>query len=466
MPVCSQCGAESVETLCPECQSKAAPPPSPRHDFGVTAVLVAINVLVFALMVLKGASFTQPTSDQILRWGANFGPLTLDRQWWRLLTAMFVHIGIVHLAVNMWCLWQLGGMAEHLYGRRSFLWLYLLTGLAASLASLIRNPVVVTAGASGAIFGVAGALIATLYLAKLPAPRNELRISLVSLVVFAAFNLVYGIRQGGVDNGAHVGGFIAGLLLGTALSFDFPRLVPRTWRVRPYVFPVFAAILLIAAVTLRRVDMPIVKLEKAEQLFRKGDTSGGIRELDSVLKARPNLYAGWMLLGLVQLRNHQDAPAEAAFQRAAQIRPNDVGSRTQLAFLYLRSNRMQPAQQVLQRITEIDPRNVEARINLGVILNRLGRPKEAFDTFQNAVRLNPNVPLAWYNLGLTAMNLKRYDDAIAAFQRAAKLQPRDPDAWVWLANAYQAKGMTKEADEAYLTGYKLRASRVPAAKRQ
>ncbi|HEX9121431.1 MAG TPA: rhomboid family intramembrane serine protease, partial [Terriglobales bacterium] len=151
----------------------------------ITAVLVAINVLIFIAMVVKGASVTQPTSDQLLRWGANFGPLTLTGQWWRLLTAMFVHIGIVHLALNMWCLWELGTLAEYLYGPKTFLALYLLSGLAASIVSIGHNPLVVTAGASGAIFGLAGALIATLYLGKLPAPRRALRISLVSLLVFA-----------------------------------------------------------------------------------------------------------------------------------------------------------------------------------------------------------------------------------------------------------------------------------------
>ena len=128
----------------------------------LTAVLVAISVLIFIAMVAKGASVTQPTSDQLLRWGANFGPLTLTGQWWRLLTAMFVHIGLVHLALNMWCLWQLGLLAEYLYGPKTFLALYVMSGLAASIVSLARNPLVVTAGASGAIFGLAGALIATL----------------------------------------------------------------------------------------------------------------------------------------------------------------------------------------------------------------------------------------------------------------------------------------------------------------
>src|SRR5689334_18840379 len=235
MSVCTQCGRElppaRVESTCADCVAAqpvpAAPPESrsflrqtPAH-FNVTAVLIVLNVLVFVAMVLRGVSIMQPNSEQLLRWGANFGPLTLDHQWWRLLTAVFLHIGIVHLAVNMWCLWNLGSLAEDLYGSRAYLAVYILSGLAGSIASLGRNALVVSAGASGAIFGVAGALIATLYLAKLSAARHALRISLISLVVFAAYSIGYGFVKGGMDNGAHVGGLVAGLVMGAVLSRDF-----------------------------------------------------------------------------------------------------------------------------------------------------------------------------------------------------------------------------------------------------
>ena len=210
-------------------------------------MLLGINVFIFIAMVVKGASVTQPTADQLLRWGANFGPLTLTGQWWRLLTAMFVHIGLVHLALNMWCLWQLGLLAEHLYGPKTFLALYVISGLAASIVSLARNPLVVTAGASGAIFGLAGALIATLYLGTLAAPRGALRTSLVSLVGFAGYNLAYGFLKSGIDNGAHIGGLISGMLLGSVLSVDFRRQALRPSRLRTMLFPAFAIVLVAGA---------------------------------------------------------------------------------------------------------------------------------------------------------------------------------------------------------------------------
>lgn len=457
-------------STCPECQASAEAPAAPasagplltpRNPVSVTMVLVAICAAVFVAMVLKGASLTKPTTAELLRWGANFGPLTISGQWWRLATAMFVHIGIVHLALNMWCLWDLGLLAEYLYGPKPFLALYLLSGLAASLVSVAHNPVVVSAGASGAIFGVAGALIATLYLAKLPAPRNALRTSLVSLLVFAGYNLIYGMVKGGIDNGAHVGGLLAGLLLGSVLSLDFPREAPRGRNIRRLAFPVFALVLLGSAVAIRHVHMPVVHFEMAGDKLRQGDTAGALRELKSVLKARPNDAPAWLLMGLAYQRDHQDEQAEAAFRRASELDPKNPAPLAQLGVMFLRSGRYELAHEKFQQMVVANPQDAEAQVNLGVTLNLLGRGEEALASFRQATTLNPKMPLAWYNFGLASMNLKHYDDAVTAFKKTTELAPKNAEAWIWLANAYQAKGMTEEADAAYMTGYKLKAASRP-----
>lgn len=419
-------------------------------------MLVAINVLMFVAMVVKGASVTQPTPDQLLRWGANFGALTLTGQWWRLLTAMFVHIGIVHLALNMWCLWDLGILAEYLYGPKTFLALYLMTGLAASVVSVARNPLVVTAGASGAIFGLAGALIATLYLGKLAAPRGALRISLISLVVFAAYVVAYGFMKSGIDNGAHIGGLVSGLLLGSVLSQDFHALERSRSRLRPMLFPAFAVLVIAGAVGVRHVHLPVVRLEGAERMLRNGDTASAMRELNQLVKDRPNYSPAWQLLAAAHLSMHQESQAEAALERAAQLNPKDQAVLAQLGILYARQHRYEQAQQQFRKITELNPKDAQAQVNLGVALDKMGRSEEALASFRQATVLDPKLARAWYDFGLASLNLKRYDDAVEAFKRTTRLAPNDAEGWIWLANAYEAKGMTKEADEAYLTGYKLR----------
>lgn len=107
---------------------------SPRlRPLVVTPVLVGLCVLVFVSMVFSKISPTRPSTEQLLHWGANFGPLTLAGQRWRLLSSVFLHIGIVHLAVNMWCLWNLGELAERIYGRAAFLALYVTAGITGAI---------------------------------------------------------------------------------------------------------------------------------------------------------------------------------------------------------------------------------------------------------------------------------------------------------------------------------------------
>lgn len=193
-----------------------------------TYILVGINCAVFLWMVLHGVSPSSPSIPQLLHFGATNPALILGYgQWWRLLTATFVHVGIIHIATNMWCLWNLGLLGEPLLGPFGLAAVYLLTGLAGNLLSLafnvwVRDHISVGAGASGAVFGIAGILIVLLSNNKLPIPWQELRRLRRSVIQFAGLNLIIGlgtiftniIR---IDNFAHVGGFLFGLALGVPL---------------------------------------------------------------------------------------------------------------------------------------------------------------------------------------------------------------------------------------------------------
>src|SRR5947209_17311859 len=122
-------------------------------------------------MTAAGASAMKPTPLQLLRWGADFGPLTLAGQPWRMLSSAFVHIGLFHILLNMVSLLFLGSLAEAIYKRTAYLLIYVLSGAVASLASLSAYPVTASAGASGAILGVTRPLIAPLKQGE-PAPRS------------------------------------------------------------------------------------------------------------------------------------------------------------------------------------------------------------------------------------------------------------------------------------------------------
>ncbi len=184
----------------------------------VTYTIVALNVIVFILMTIKGINIFNPEAMQILDWGGNMSTRTLSGEWWRLFTSLFVHIGIIHLVVNMLVLLMAGIYLESLVGSWRFLLAYLCTGVFASLTSIWwHNPPLVSAGASGAIFGIYGVFLALLTTRLLPkSVRNQL---LTSVVIMVVYNLANGLKAG-VDNAAHIGGLIAGLLIGYGFYFS------------------------------------------------------------------------------------------------------------------------------------------------------------------------------------------------------------------------------------------------------
>jgi rhomboid protease GluP len=179
---------------------------------------VGVNVAVFLAMALAGAGVVNLNPEVHVRWGSNFGLRTLDGEWWRLGTSMFVHFGILHLLLNMWVLRLYGALAERLFGSAHFLALYLLSGIAASLTSLWWHPEVNSAGASGAIFGMFGGLLAFVVQRKNRVPVSLMTAHRNSMLAFIGYNLLFGFIYPGIDNAAHLGGLLSGFLLGLGLA--------------------------------------------------------------------------------------------------------------------------------------------------------------------------------------------------------------------------------------------------------
>ena len=253
--VCANCRANAIDvpTGYPG-HPGAAQVAVVRGKAPVTRVLVGINIAVFVAMALSGVSLSEPTIAQLLKWGANFGPLSLGSQPWRMLTSNYLHIGLLHILFNMWCLWDLGNLAERIFDRWTYVLTYTVCGLAGSLGSLWWHPLDVGAGASGAIFGLAGALIAALYLGRLPIPKQAVQRTLRSLLMFAGYNLFFGAVGAGIDNSAHLGGLVAGLVLGAVLAKHLTESeeVRKHWRTS--VFVVAVLILLIAFAWVKKAN--------------------------------------------------------------------------------------------------------------------------------------------------------------------------------------------------------------------
>lgn len=176
----------------------------------MTRVLLIIIAVVFAFEIFLGGSDNESV---LIQMGAIMPNIRETGEYWRLFTAMFLHAGWLHWGTNTWALYQLGTLYEVLFGTPRFALTYFVTGICASLASLFFSRSVAV-GASGAIFGILGAFIFSLL--RSPQYRHQRWTkSLVSQIVFwIAVNIMIGLSVKFIDNAAHLGGLVAGLLIG------------------------------------------------------------------------------------------------------------------------------------------------------------------------------------------------------------------------------------------------------------
>ncbi|MGE0636626.1 MAG: rhomboid family intramembrane serine protease [Bacteroidia bacterium] len=172
--------------------------------------IMAINIVVYVAMIIDGVSFFYPTNDELLRWGANFGPYTLKDEWWRLFTCEFVHIGFGHLFANMVSLIYIGILLEPLIGTLRFVTVYMLATVAAALLSVWWNGYAIGAGASGATLGMYGMMLMFSIVARKMFAPGELGAFFIWAFFVIVFNLLYGLKDG-IDNSAHLGGIFYGM---------------------------------------------------------------------------------------------------------------------------------------------------------------------------------------------------------------------------------------------------------------
>ena len=477
MSNCARCGKAlpsfsvgELQDVCPDCQHQAAAeaqlhPPSalqkrriPRPK--VTIAIIAINVAVFIAMVASGVSPVSPTSPDLIRWGADWGPASLSGQPWRMLTSNYVHIGILHILLNMWCLWNLGVLAELIFGRLTFLSVYTLTGIAGSVLSLAWNPNIVSAGASGAVFGIAGALISALYLGRLPYSRDALRPTLKSVVMFAVYNLFIGAASGFVNNAAHVGGLLMGLALGAVLGRVLMAESGRRQVAEVLLFLLAAAVLLFGTRGARKMHADVVTISTADRALQKHSPDEAIRLLEPLLKTHPHNLDARVMLGRAYLMKRDFSDAETELARVAAADPRNLNARYFLGETYLASKRWEQARDIFASLTRDAPKEDEPWVLLGNSLNGMGRQQEAIDAYRRAIVLNPRNSDAYRELGILQLRLKQNDAALQNLIKAAELDPNSERGQRGLSAAYFAAGKAKDAEEASHKADQIRNSRT------
>jgi rhomboid protease GluP len=340
---------------------------SPRDSsLSLTHIIVGVNTALFLLTHFTGPGGTPDRAGQLLAWGANFGPLTLSTQPWRLLAANYLHFGWVHFLTNMICLWGLGRQAEALFPKRDFFLLYTVTGIAGSLFGVYAHPLSVGAGASGAIFGLAGALLTTLRWGHLPLPDRIRRNAYKAVVEFAGLNLLLGLSLGlflNIDNYAHIGGFLSGGVIGLVMG---KRLDPSE-RSRRYRQAAWLGVLL--ALTgvgglVYRAGARVTPLYRAEESLKRGEADAVLKAMAEYTREYATDGKGYILQARAYLLKGDHRAAADALQKASDLSPGDEALMGQLAYALERAGRHPAAEVVRRRLLDADRGDLERYLAL------------------------------------------------------------------------------------------------------
>ncbi len=188
------------------------------REFPLTYGIIAVNIVVYLFSALLSGNIADMDMQVLVDMGALYGPLVvLKGEWWRLFTAMFLHGGMTHILMNMFSLYLIGRGVEMYFEKKAYLSMYLFSGLLGGLASLSMHPQSVGIGASGAIFGVFGAL-AGFFLAHREKIATQSKAFLKDFGIVLGLNLVFGLSISSIDVSAHIGGLVVGLIGGFVIS--------------------------------------------------------------------------------------------------------------------------------------------------------------------------------------------------------------------------------------------------------
>jgi rhomboid protease GluP len=357
-----------------------------------TFTILAINLLLFIWMSLAGGS---KDPRVLLEFGASYGPLLRRGEYWRLVMPMFLHIGWLHLLVNGYALFILGPILERVYGYGRYAALYVAAGIGSSLLSMTVSTHI-AAGASGAIFGVAGAMLVTGYVHRDVIPPRWGRAFGKGMIPFIVLNLAFGFTVRGIDNWGHLGG----LLTGALLALLIPPLEPSLLRDKMGEQHLQAIVLLPIATVLLAMTATVNDYRISE--------------------AVTHLLAQGTQFEVA----HQYDRALQSFQEAARRGPHDERPHEQMGTLYL-AQRMydQAIQEYSEAVLLGLPDDPEPRLRLGMAYRMKGDLPKAQQAFEAALGKNPQTGEAQTLLAELCAEQKLFADAIAHYQEALRLEP-------------------------------------------
>jgi len=359
----------------------------------VTLAILGINFIIFLITTYAGGS-TNP--NVLLDFGASFSPYFRRGEYWRLVMPMFLHIGWLHLIVNSYALFILGPILERVYGPGRFALFYVAAGMGSSALSMSLSRVI-AAGASGAIFGIAGAMLVAGYLHRELIPPRLGRALGGGILPFIVISLVFGFSVRGIDNWGHLGGLVTGMVLAALVPPPVCELAPWSSGERPSQAMIVLPMIVVAA----------AMGATAEHYARSRDVARLLQE-------------GVRLRAL-----HQDARALERFQAAALRSPRDERPHEMMGAVYLRQQQFDKAIQEYSAAVRLSPGAPEAQLALGLAYRMKGELGKAQQAFESALGKDPTTTEGQRLLADLYAEQKLFAEAIQHYKEALKIDSQN-----------------------------------------
>ena len=372
---------------------------SPGYRPVATYVLIALNLVVFGLMTLAGGS-TNP--EVLLEFGASYGPYFRHGEYWRLVMPMFLHIGVFHLLINMYGLYLLGRILERVYGYGRFALLYVGSGMFSSYLSMAVGTHV-AAGASGAIFGIAGAMLVAGLLHRASIPRRLRRVFGGGILLMVVANLIFGALVPGIDNWAHVGGLFGGMVLAGLIRPPQQDLSVQPAEAAPsqpvVIIPILVVALAMAATVENYRTSRVVTglLQEGNRLRGNNQADKAIERFQEAARRAPRDARPHEELGLLYLQQRRPDDAIREFEAAIYLGSDSPRAQIGLALAYESKGdiaRARPLQDALARIAE----TAEGQTIIAEVYYQIRFYPQAILHYQEALRRNPKLAEAHNNL--------------------------------------------------------------------
>jgi rhomboid protease GluP len=398
----------------------------------VTLVLCAVNLLIWLVVLIVGGTgasggviWGAGSLPVLLALGAKVNALIQAGEYWRLITPMFLHLNLIHLAVNTYALLLLGGFIEQLYGPRRLLILYVMSGFCGNLFSYLMNPGA-SLGASTAVAGLFGSVLVFWWKYRQAiAPEYWQRMG-THLFGLLFINVMLGAVLPFLDSWGHLGGLLGGMLVAalaeSRLSGEDGR--EREWLPVPLALATVAAMLVYAGLeTVRGAESRSRPLRAAQQAMERRDWPRAASALQKAVVRHPELlgdYAG------VLMQAGRGEEAERVYRRLLRGNPGNALIQNNLAYLYADTlNRnLEEALALARRATDAEPTNGVYRDTLGWIYYRLGRYDDAFVAMQDALRREPGEPDIRYHMGAVLEARGDLSAAAREYREALRLNPQ------------------------------------------